>query len=248
MPDPVAIPPELVERLRSAKSVAVLTGAGISAESGVPTFRDALTGHWARFNPEELATPEAFRKNPRQVWSWYADRRASLEGVEPNPGHFALAEIESRIPRFTLATQNVDGLHQRAGNRNVLELHGNITRTKCSTEGRIVPAWPVSDEIPPRCPHCRAFLRPDIVWFGEELPWDKLAAARDAALGCDLFLAVGTSAVVLPAAGLVDEALSAKACVVEINPNPTPYTGRVSFAFAQPSGVFLPALVRAAFP
>lgn len=247
MPDPEPPPPQLVERLRTAKSVVVLTGAGISAESGVPTFRDALTGHWARFNPEELATPEAFRRNPRQVWSWYAERRQSLERVEPNPGHFALAEIESRVARFTLATQNVDGLHQRAGSRHVLELHGNINRTRCSAENRIVPAWPVSEELPPRCPHCGGFLRPDVVWFGEELPWDKLDAAKDAAQTSDLFLAVGTSAVVFPAAGLVDDALSAGACVAEINPNPTPYTDRVAFAIAQPSGQFLPDLVKAAF-
>ena len=165
MSEPTSIPAELIARLRQARRVAVLTGAGISAESGVPTFRQAQTGLWARYDPQQLATPQAFRRQPQLVWDWYAWRRGLVAGVEPNPGHFALAEIERRVPQFTLITQNVDSLHQRAGSRAVLELHGNIARTTCSREGRVVEAWPESDERPPRCPHCGAFLRPDVVWL-----------------------------------------------------------------------------------
>lgn len=247
MPKAPIIPAELVVRLRAAKSIAVLTGAGISAESGVPTFRDSLTGHWARFRPEELATPEAFQRNPSLVWNWYAERRSRLADVQPNPGHVALARIEARVPAFMLATQNVDGLHHRAGSRNVLELHGNITRTICSVERCVIPVWPPTEETPPRCPNCRQWLRPDVVWFGEVLPGAELSAAREAAVTCDVFLAIGTSAVVYPAAGLIDEALDAGATVVEINPHPTPQTPRVAFALAGPAGEWLPALVRATF-
>lgn len=244
---PPRVPPDLAHRLASAKAVVVLTGAGISAESGVPTFRDSLTGLWARYNPEELATPEAFRRNPRLVWEWYEERRQRLSQVHPNPGHTALAELERRVPRFTLATQNVDGLHHRAGSLHVLELHGNITRTRCSADNRPITAWPASDERPPRCPHCRAFLRPDVVWFGEPLPESTLEHAREAASTCDLFLSVGTSSLVYPAAGLIDEALLAGAAVVEINPEPTPYSSRAAYSLRGPSGTWLPALMDAAF-
>jgi NAD-dependent deacetylase len=227
--------------------MAVLTGAGISAESGVPTFRDAQTGLWASFRPEELATPEAFRRHPRRVWEWYAARRAQAGSVLPNAGHFALAELEERMGDFTLITQNVDGLHQRAGSRNVLELHGNVMRTRCFDEDVMVTAWTDTGEIPPRCPRCGGLLRPDVVWFGEVLPEEVLERARQAALESEVFLSVGTSALVYPAAGLIDDALSGTACVVEINPDPTPFAKRVAYALAGPAGQVLPALVRAAF-
>src|SRR6185436_10152592 len=138
--------------------------------SGVPTFRDAQTGLWANFKPEELATTDAFRRQPKLVWEWYAWRREKVSSVQPNPGHLALAELEKRVPHFTLVTQNVDGLHQRAGSRNVLELHGNILRTKCFEEDVIVSEWADDGAVPPRCPKCRGPLRPDVVWFGEMLP------------------------------------------------------------------------------
>lgn len=238
------LPSRLVDRLRSARRVVVLTGAGVSAESGVPTFRDALTGLWSTFRPEELATPEAFRRQPRLVWEWYAWRRAKVAEVEPNPGHHALAVMEQRVKAFTLVTQNVDGLHQRAGSRQVLELHGNLMRTKCFEEGRVVPEWPETGSVPPRCPNCGGWLRPDVVWFGESLPAEILEAARQATVEADLFLSVGTSSVVYPAAGLIDEALAAGAWVVEVNPEPTPYTSRVAFSLRGPSGLVLPAWVR----
>lgn len=241
------IPPDLVEILRRATHVAALTGAGTSAESGVPTFRDAQTGLWAKYDPLELATPQAFRRDPRLVWEWYAWRRGLVAKAEPNAGHLALAALEKRAPRFTLITQNVDGLHQRAGNTAVIELHGNITRTKCADCARVVNEWPPTDEVPPRCPHCGGLLRPDVVWFNEMLPFDALSAARTAARDCDLFLSIGTSAIVQPAASIPLEAAEYGAVTVEINPHPTPLSRFVDYALAGPSGVILPALVAAAW-
>jgi NAD-dependent deacetylase len=235
------IPRELIERLAQARRVAVLTGAGISAESGIPTFRDALTGLWANYDPQELATPEGFARNPKMVWEWYAARRASIVGVRPNPGHDALARLERRFATFTLVTQNIDSLHQRAGSREVVELHGNITRVKCSLEQRVVSDF-AEGESPPRCP-CGAYLRPDVVWFGEMLPADALARAEDAAEHCDVFLSIGTSAQVYPAAELPLRALSAGATVVEINPERTALTRHVQFALQGPAGEVLPRLL-----
>ncbi len=163
----LALPDELLEALRAARHLAVLTGAGVSAESGVPTFRDAQAGLWARYDPSELATPQAFRHNPKLVWDWYQWRRELVSKAAPNAGHLALAQLESRCSqqgtRFTLITQNVDGLHQRAGSQNIIELHGNLWRTKCFLEDRVVEAWPPTDEAPPRCPRCGGLLRPDVV-------------------------------------------------------------------------------------
>ena len=248
MSEPTSIPAELIARLRQARRVAVLTGAGISAESGVPTFRQAQTGLWARYDPQQLATPQAFRRQPQLVWDWYAWRRGLVAGVEPNPGHFALAEIERRVPQFTLITQNVDSLHQRAGSRAVLELHGNIARTTCSREGRVVEAWPESDERPPRCPHCGAFLRPDVVWFGEALPADVLEAAIAATRTADVFLTIGTSGLVHPAASLPLLAARQGAVTVEVNPEETPLSEEMTYCLRGPSGVLLPALVAAVWP
>ena len=164
------IPESLVETLRNAQSVAVLTGSGISAESGVPTFRDAQTGLWARYDPMDLATPEAFARDPRLVWEWYAWRRGLVEGAAPNSGHEALAELERHVPEFVLITQNVDGLHRRAGSQRIIELHGNIMRSKCSLEAVILEPGEDDRDVPPSCPRCGASLRPDVVWFGEMLP------------------------------------------------------------------------------
>ncbi|MEW5959773.1 MAG: NAD-dependent deacylase [Chloroflexota bacterium] len=240
-----AIPPALVETLRQAQYVTVLTGAGISAESGVPTFRQAQTGLWAKYNPEELATPQAFLRNPRLVWDWYAWRRELVAKAEPNPGHLALAQLEQRLPRFTLITQNVDGLHQRAGSRSVIELHGNIQRTICFQERTGVDCWPETGEIPPHCPQCGALLRPDVVWFGEMLPEPALHAALVAAEACDVFLSVGTSSVVQPAASIPFTALQAGAVTVEINPDATPLTPYVAYALPGPAGQILPGLLKA---
>jgi NAD-dependent deacetylase len=241
--------PALIARLRTARRVVALTGAGMSAESGVPTFRDAQTGLWAKFDPRELATPSAFARNPRRVWDWYGERRAQAARVLPNPGHVALAGMEARVPDFLLATQNVDGLHARAGSRKLVELHGNIARVKCSRDQRIVAQWDEpQDGLPPRCPACGAFLRPDVVWFEEMLPADALAKAEDAARRCDVLLVVGTSGEVYPAAALPEYAKSAGARIVEVNPNPTPLSSLADDVLRAPSGVALPALVEATWP
>ncbi len=241
--NPFPIPAPLVTRLRAARRVAALTGAGISAESGVPTFREAQTGLWACYNPEELATPDAFRHNPKLVWEWYAWRQERVRQAEPNPGHVALVAMERRIAEFILITQNVDGLHRRAGSHQVLELHGNLFRAKCLDEDRPVENWPDSAEIPPRCPHCGALLRPDVVWFGEMLPACALRAAEQAAATAEVFFSIGTSALVYPAAELPFTALRAGAMVVEINPQPTPLSPHVTFSLNGPAGEILPALV-----
>jgi NAD-dependent deacetylase len=197
------------------------------------------------YDPQELATPQAFERNPRLVWEWYAWRRTLVAEAQPNPGHFALAELEKRVPKFDLVTQNVDGLHQRAGSRRVIELHGNIRRTKCFLDGRAVTEWESSEELPPRCPRCGGRLRPDVVWFGESLPHRALEAAIQAARLCDIFFSIGTSAVVQPAATLPIEALKNGATVVEVNPEATPITPYMTHVLSGPSGVVLPTLLRA---
>jgi NAD-dependent deacetylase len=237
------IPERLIEKLAAAKHIAVLTGAGVSAESGVPTFRDAQTGLWADFKPEDLATPEAFRRNPRRVWEWYAWRREAVTTVAPNPAHHALAAMQKLVPRFTLITQNVDGLHQRAGSLDVIELHGNIARTKCFDEDTLVTTWPDHGVVPPQCPRCGGHLRPDVVWFGENLPEKAMLDAAEASATCDIFFSIGTSAEVYPAAVLPLKALKVGATVIEINPAPTPLTRHVHFALSGAAGVILPELL-----
>ena len=244
-----ALPAALIERLRRARVVAALTGAGVSAESGVPTFRDAQTGLWASFDPRELATPSAFARRPKFVWDWYAWRREKVGEAKPNPAHFALAAIERRVPEFLLITQNVDGLHQAAGSASVVELHGNIGRVKCSRGCGVVAGWEdAGPDEPPRCPTCGAFLRPDVVWFEEMLPPAALDRAEDAASRCDVLLVVGTSAEVYPAAALPDAARRHGALVVEVNPRPTALSADADHVLRGPAGIVLPALVAAAWP
>ncbi len=241
------VPDKLIHSLRAARQVTVLTGAGVSAESGIPTFRDALTGLWSQYNPQELATPDAFRRNPRLVWEWYAFRRQMLTEKTPNPGHFALAEIEKHIPEFILVTQNIDGLHQRAGSRNVIELHGNLGRVKCFDENTVISQWAETGEVPPRCPRCGGLLRPDVVWFGEYLPADALEAGQAAARSCNVFFSVGTSGMVQPAASLPFMALEQGAMVVEVNPDETPLSRWATHTLRGPSGVWLPDVVKTAW-
>ncbi|MBZ0135617.1 MAG: NAD-dependent deacylase [Planctomycetes bacterium] len=242
----IDLPSELITELRKAKRIAALTGAGISAESKIPTFRDAMTGLWASFSPEELATPEAFARNPGMVWDWYAFRREMCAKAIPNPGHVALAELEKRVEHFTLTTQNVDGLHQRAGSLRVFELHGSIARVKCVDTGRLLDGEiPECDEPPPRHPETGGLLRPDVVWFGEALPVEALMESAQAARNADVFFTVGTSALVYPAAGLPIEAVRAGATVVEINPLETPFTELATFSLRGKSGEILPAIVAA---
>ncbi len=236
------IPDELIEAVGNARHVTVLTGAGVSAESGVPTFREAQSGLWARYDPMELATPEAFAANPRLVWDWYRFRRELVLGVEPNPGHRALVELESLLPEFTLVTQNVDGLHARAGSRDVVEFHGNLFTDRCFAEDKVV-AGQESTQLP-FCPDCGAPLRPGVVWFGESIPEAARDRAFAAARDCDVFFSIGTSSLVYPAAGLVEVARDAEATLVEINPEPTEIAQTLHYALAGASGEVLPALVK----
>jgi NAD-dependent deacetylase len=230
------------EWLREASSVAALTGAGISAESGIPTFRGA-GGLWREFRAEDLATPEAFARDPRLVWEWYDWRRGLIARAEPNAGHRALAELGRRLERFTLITQNVDGLHDRAGSRNVLKLHGDIWMVRCTACGRETRDDRVPlPELPPRC-ECGGLLRPGVVWFGEPLPEDVWREAERATRQAEVFLVIGTAAVVYPAAGLVPLAKAAGAKVVEINLDETPYSAQVDCSLRGRAGELLPELI-----
>lgn len=231
--------------LRGSRHTLVLTGSGISAESGIPTFRDAQTGLWSRFRPEDLATPEAFERDPARVWQWYESRRERVMQAKPNAGHLAIAALERLLPRLTLVTQNVDGLHQRAGSSRVLEFHGNLLRNRCSRENRIVESVASGGATPPRCPGCGAFVRPDVVWFGEAIPHAILIQSEAAAGSCDVFLSVGTSSVVEPAASLARLAHAAGAIVVEVNPQDTPLSPDADIVIREPAGTALPAIAAA---
>ena len=242
----MSFPETLLTRLRRAQRVVALTGAGVSAESGVPTFREAQTGLWAKYRPEELATPEAFARHPERVWAWYAWRRSLVQQAAPNPAHRALAQMERWVPEFTLITQNVDGLHQRAGSQRVIELHGNLMRTVCAAQRHLVERWePVPEGEVPRCPRCGSLLRPDVVWFGEALPAEALEAARQAAREADLMLVIGTSGLVYPAAALPALAAERGAYLIEVNPQTTALSPIMGARLVGPAGKVLPRLVEA---
>lgn len=233
----------LLDKLRTAHSIVVLTGAGASAESGIPTFR-GQGGLWNEFRPEEWATAEAFQRDPKLVWEWYMWRRELVMNAQPNAGHFALRSIETKIDRFTLITQNVDGLHQLSGSKSVIEIHGNILRSKCHSCGAIVGNQGLDEDGQiPAC-DCGGLIRPDVVWFGELLPVEALKRAWDAAANADLFFSVGTSSVVQPAAGLVDLPKGNGAYLVEINPEPTEISDRFDEVLRGKSGEILPLISR----
>ena len=240
---------QAAEALSRASIVAVSSGAGMSKESGIPTFRDALTGLWARYDPQELATPQAFRRNPDLVWSWYWHRRQLLDSVRPNPGHEAIAALEALVPRVVVLTQNVDGLHVVAGSTDVVELHGSLRRYKCfagcqgsptAIDLSVLNAGP---ERAPRCPLCGDYVRPDVVWFGEVLGEGALDRAFDVAASSDVMLVVGTSGVVQPAASLPVVARQAGSTVIEVNPSPSEITPLADIFLQGPAGEVLPALV-----
>ncbi len=240
----------LLELLRSADHIVVLTGAGVSAESGVPTFRDAQTGLWAKFNPADLATPEAFSNDPELVSRWYDERRCNVAKCRPNAGHLALAQLQSHAlssgKRFTLITQNVDRLHQTAGSTDVIELHGTLWVWRCTDCGIESEERGLAFGVyPPRC-SCGGRRRPGVVWFGEELPKLALLQAQRAASSCRLFMSVGTSSVVHPAAGLIDLALQNNARLLEVNPVETPYSRLAHWSIQGKSGEVLPLLLMAA--
>lgn len=238
--------------LHEARSVVVLTGAGVSAESGLPTFRDPEVGLWAEYDPMELATIGAFERDPELVTRWYHWRFTKSRDVRPNPGHDALARLEALLnalapggaPPFTLITQNIDGLHQRAGSRRVVELHGSFHRWRCTRTGREKDLADLSFERFPVVSDAGGLMRPCVVWFGETLPPEALEASFDALARCDLFLSVGTSATVHPAAGLIEIARAAGARTVEINKDPTANTDAVDAAIGGLSGSVLPDLLR----
>ncbi|TSA82461.1 NAD-dependent deacylase [Deinococcus detaillensis] len=234
--------------LQAAKRVAVITGAGISAESGIPTFRDAQTGHWARFRPEDLASPEEYRQDPETVWEWYAGRYRDVSAAQPNAGHAALTELERRknghTDGFLLATQNVDGLHQRAGSRQLVELHGNLTHARCEACQHLaaLPA-PETFEPPPICPECGSRMRPNVVWFGEWLPPEALARAERAFEAADVALVIGTSSLVQPAADLALLTLENGGSIIEINPDVTPLSEWASVVLRSGASQALPDLL-----
>jgi NAD-dependent deacetylase len=229
---------ELTRRVREASSITVLTGAGISAASGVPTFR-GVDGLWRNYSPQELATPHAFRKDPKLVWEWYDWRRGLISKCSPNAAHQVLAAWSKRVPGFTLITQNVDGLHEKAGTEDVIRFHGSIWEVFCwnqcpSSPERWVDRTVPLEKIPPECPYCGGLIRPGVVWFGEGIDGAVLDRSM-AALDCDIFMTIGTAAVVYPAAGLIDAAHQRGAYTVEINLEATPASGAVDFSIQGPA-------------
>ncbi|TVS12876.1 MAG: NAD-dependent deacylase [Wenzhouxiangella sp.] len=242
-----ALDPGLTSFLKTARSVVVLTGAGVSAESGVPTFRDAQQGFWARHDPMQLATPDGFARDPGLVWDWYQWRRKLIAETSPNAGHRAIAELAGQLPGLVVITQNVDGFHQLAGSRHVLELHGNIQRSICSRTRRDIPAsW--LDAHPDRSPvpsphHPQGLARPDVVWFGESLDEKLLGAAFAAAQACDLVIVAGTSGVVHPAASIPAVAVEHGARMIEVNPVQTELSRLADWRLVGPSATWLPRLV-----
>ena len=236
------IPAALVEAMRAAKRVLFFTGAGVSAESGLPTFRDAQTGLWAQYKPQDLATPAAFARDPETVWRWYQWRRRVHADVAPNAAHRAIAEFEARLPNAVLVTQNVDRLHELAGSPAPIHLHGSVFRNKCAQCGVGMPEVPHDLETPPRCEDCGGLCRPDVVWFGEGLPEGPWKEAVEAAAVAEIVIAIGTSATVHPAARIPLLARDAGALVVQVNPEPTPMD-RIALNLRGPAGVVLPELL-----
>ena len=237
------------EKLRNAQHVAVLTGAGISAESGIPTFRDAQTGLWSRFNAEDLATVQGFRRNPEAVWNWYTERRNIALQAQPNAAHLALAEMERRVPTFDLITQNIDGLHQRAGNQRVIEVHGSLAHVKCLGHQHRLDYWPETEaEIPPLCPICHSQLRPDVVWFGELLPQNAWSRAAEAVASCDFFFSIGTSGLVEPVASLARQAEQQEATLVINNLEVEISSTQRCYNLNGPAGTILPLIMQASWP
>ena len=244
----------LAKRLREAQHIVVLTGAGASAESGIPTFRDALTGLWERFDPAQLATPEAFRADPSLCWGWYEWRRLKVIQAQPNGAHLAIAELANHVPKLTVVTQNVDDLHERAGSQDVTHLHGSLHSPRCIDCG-LGYALPVTSETlpeggsrvePPRCSACRGYVRPGVVWFGEMLPEDAWSTGLAAADDCDVFLSIGTSGIVYPAAELPLRALGRGATVGHINPVRFEISSQEHF-LQGPASVMMQSLLREAY-
>jgi NAD-dependent deacetylase len=238
---------DLIEMVREAGRILFFTGAGVSAESGVPTFRDPQQGLWAKFRPEELAKPQAFARDPETVWRWYQWRRRVHSGVKPNPAHAAIAVLQRRFPASLLVTQNVDRLHELAGSLSPVHLHGHLFTNKCAGCGAAMPEVPLDLEAPPSCADCGGLCRPDIVWFGEGLPIEPWDAALKAAQEADLVFSIGTSATVVPAAELPRIAHRNGAAIIQVNPAPTPLDP-IAHNLRGPAATILPALLAALGP
>ncbi|MEC4747528.1 NAD-dependent deacylase [Methylomicrobium sp. Wu6] len=244
---------ELITAIKIARHIVVLTGAGVSAESGIPTFRDAQTGLWENFDATQLASPQGFQSDPELVWGWYEWRRAQVLGARPNPAHYAIVQFAEQVEQLTLITQNVDDLHERAGSPNVIRLHGSLHQPRCFACAspyafpEAIPQEPAAGRrLPPsRCPHCNDYIRPGVVWFGESLPEAEWRRAELAAKACDVLLSIGTSALVWPAAQLPIDAARHGAVVVQINPDQTPLNAVARYNIQGKAGEILPGLVDA---
>lgn len=234
------LPERIAKRLRAAKSASVLTGAGVSAESGVPTFRGA-EGVWSKYDWRVLATREGFRKDPRLVWEWYQLRQVEIAKAGPNPAHRIIAEMERHFEPFAVLTQNIDGLHARAGSKRIVELHGNIWRMRCERDGTVITLDSPVKEMPPLC-HCGGILRPDVVWFGERLPEAAVDESSEVARTSDVMFVVGTSAVVYPAAALPIIAKNSGGMVVEVNTEPTEVSTYADLSIIGRAGEVMPVL------
>lgn len=237
---------EIANALKTAKEVVVFTGAGISAESGIPTFRDSATGLWNNINPDEVASIQGYYDHPERVWDWHAQLKTLVDSRTPNSGHYLIAELEKRLDdkRFTVITQNIDGYHRKAGNSRVYEVHGSIHRLRCHRNCSYFELWQQPEQRPEKCPSCGAPVRPDVVWFGEALNGDLFSAAEAAALNADVLISIGTSASIQPAAGLPLMAKLSGAVVIEINPHETPFSVHADRAIRANSTEFLTELIK----
>ncbi len=239
----IHLPTEMLQLLRKAKSVVVLTGAGASKESGLGTFRDN-DGAWSKMNPMKMASPDGFSNNPALVWQWYRHRRTEAIKAAPNPGHLALVVMENNFKNFSIFTQNVDGLHHRAGSKNVYQLHGSILTYHCfdCSEPYTEPE-PISNDVPPHCNNCKGLIRPSVVWFTEQLPVDVLQKAEEMSKNCDIFMSIGTSSEVFPANTFASIARQYGATTIEINPNETAHSSLFTYTLPYSSGIVLPKIV-----
>ena len=241
--------------LAEAQKVVVFTGAGASAESGIPTFRDRLSGLWEHFVPSRLATADAFQADPELVWGWYEWRRSQVCNTRPNAAHIAIAELAARVPELTVVTQNVDDLHERAGSPEVLHLHGSLNAPRCFDcsapylHALVTPEEPAAGRrlAPPHCPQCAGLIRPGVVWFGESLPEQTFIRAFEAASQCNLLLSIGTSGLVQPAARIPALALAAGASVIHINPQRVSTHSDNEYSLTGAAGEILPELIQRAF-
>lgn len=238
------LPDMVLQRLKTAQRVVALTGGGMAAESKVPSFREAHTGKWAEYDVSELATPQAFLRNPRLVWEWYEFRRHAAEATVPSPAHYALVDLEQYYPMFTLITQTIDGLHWRAGSRELIELNGCLRRSRCYEAGHVISEWEDVGEVPPRCAHCGSVLRPDVVLFGEGVPQWELQRAQKAVEHCDVFVCVGEVGAIQPVAAFPLMAKRAGALVVAISLNDSVYTLMADHVISATPGTALPEIVQ----